>query len=195
MRIITGRAKGLKLIAPTGLDVRPTADRVKESLFNILCMKVLDAKVLDLFAGSGNLGLEAWSRGAKQVVFVDSSKVSIDCLKKNITKAKANSYVKIYLNDAVKSMELLSEKGYVFDIIFCDPPYSNGLEKLVIEGVAKNSLLSKDGILVLEHSKQDILSSFNELVVYRVERYGNTHLTFLKWKFEEEQCEESNLSR
>lgn len=194
MRIITGKAKGLKLTAPAGLDVRPTADRVKESLFNILGNQLFDANVLDLFSGSGNLGLEAYSRGAKKVVFVDSSKLSISFLKKNVTRAKADSYVKIYLNDAVKSIGLLAEQGFVFDIIFCDPPYNKGLEKLIIKELAKSSLLSQDGILVLEHSSKDTLASNAKLVVYRVEKYGNTHLTFLKWDLKEELSEKSNLS-
>lgn len=194
MRIITGKLKGLKLLSPEGLEIRPTTDRVKESLFNILCERLFEAKVLDLFSGSGNLGLEAFSRGAKEVVFVDDSKNSVSCLRKNIAKAKADSYVKIYINDAVKSMDLLLEQGYVFDIIFCDPPYDKGWGDLIVEGICQTGLLAKDGILVLEHSKSENLSYNERLDAFRVAKYGKTHLTFFRWGAKEETSEDSCLS-
>ena len=95
MRIITGKARGLKLTTPKNMDVRPTSDRVKESLFNIIGTKIVGTRVLDLFAGTGNLGLEAWSRGAEKVVFIDESQASLQLVRSNITKAKAEKETKL----------------------------------------------------------------------------------------------------
>ena len=182
MRIIAGKARGLKLFAPDGLSVRPTADRVKESLFNILNLKLIDAYVLDLFSGSGNLGLEAWSRGAKEVICVDMSKNSLNYINRNIEKAKASEYVKIYRSDAIKSIEYFHKEGVLFDIIFCDPPYEKGFLNLVLTQMKKGNILKQEGFLIIESSKNEKYELPDFFECARQEKYGDTIITFIKNK-------------
>ena len=111
MRIITGKARGLKLVTPKNMQVRPTSDRVKESLFNIIGTKIIGAKVLDLFAGTGNLGLEAWSRGAEKIVFVDENPTSLQLVMSNIKKAKAEKETNTIKGSALRVVADLSAKG------------------------------------------------------------------------------------
>lgn len=122
MRIITGKARGLKLTVPKNMDVRPTADRVKESLFNIIGTKIIGARVLDMFAGTGNLGLESWSRGAAAVTFVDESRESLRLVQSNIVKCRAEADVQVLKGSAVNIIEHLHHQGLKFDFAFCDPP-------------------------------------------------------------------------
>ncbi len=178
MRIIAGRAKGLKLAAPAGLEVRPTADRVKESVFNILSTRLMEARVLDLFSGSGNLGLEAWSRGAAEVICVDNDAASLNFIRKNLDKAKAGSQIKIYRSEAAKSIASLYAKKKEFDIIFCDPPYNRGWCDIILKQLKKYNILQKDGILVLEHSKQEEISLPEGMSLLREEKYGETLVAF-----------------
>ncbi|HIU64683.1 MAG TPA: 16S rRNA (guanine(966)-N(2))-methyltransferase RsmD [Candidatus Avacidaminococcus intestinavium] len=184
MRIITGKAKGLKLFTPKDDRVRPTADRVKESIFNIIGTKIHQAVVLDLFGGTGNLGLEAWSRGAEQVVFIDENKNSLALIKKNIAKVGAEKNTKTIKGDALSVLKEFRKKGEKFDFIFADPPYDKGLVKLVIEKIVIEESLEVGGYLVLEHSMHEILplELSVELVVIRQEKYGESIVTFLRWR-------------
>ncbi len=172
MRIISGKYRGLKLAEFEGEDVRPTADRVKESLFNILYGQISGARVLDLFCGSGNLGIESLSRGASFVHFNDKSAASIGLLKKNLAKLKAENY-------AITNYDFsrcLSDSDK-FDIIFIDPPYrlSVGIEAL--ELVSKNQLLSEGGIAVFERDRA-FDSQISGLKKFDERKYGKTFLTF-----------------
>ena len=115
MRIITGRARGLQLTTPKNFDVRPTADRVKESVFNIIGSKIIGTQVLDLFAGTGNLGLESWSRGAEGITFIDESKESLRLVQANITKCKADKDCTVIKGNAVNVIERLYKQGKTFD--------------------------------------------------------------------------------
>lgn len=184
MRIITGKAKGLKLFTPKEDNVRPTADRVKESVFNIIGTKTRDAIILDLFAGTGNLGLEAWSRGAKKVVFVDESRNSILLTCKNIEKVGAEDMVEVIKNDALTALKDLARKGMKFDFIFIDPPYNKGLVKKIIQQVIECQSLVQGGYLVIEHTMHEKIDYGLEphLEEVRRERYGETIVTFLRWQ-------------
>ncbi len=183
MRIITGKARGLKLTTPKNMDVRPTSDRVKESLFNIIGTKIVGTRVLDLFAGTGNLGLEAWSRGAEKVVFIDESQASLQLVRSNITKAKAEKETKVLKGNAVKVIADLVAKGERFDFIFCDPPYNKGLPAQIIEQVAKYDIVAPGGYLVVEHSQHEILPELPiKLEIIRSEKYGETLISFLRCK-------------
>jgi len=183
MRIITGKARGLKLTTPKNMDVRPTSDRVKESLFNIIGTKIVGTRVLDLFAGTGNLGLEAWSRGAEKVVFIDESQASLRLVRSNITKAKAEKETKVLKGNAVKVIADLVAKGERFDFIFCDPPYNKGLPAQIIEQVAKYDIVAPGGYLVVEHSQHEILPELPiKLEIIRSEKYGETLISFLRCK-------------
>lgn len=181
MRIITGKARGLKLTTPKNMDVRPTSDRVKESFFNIIGTKIVGTRVLDLFAGTGNLGLEAWSRGAEKVVFIDESQTSLQLVRSNIAKAKAEKETTVLKGNAVKLIADLSAKGEKFDFIFCDPPYNKGLPALIIEQVAKYDIVLPGGYLIVEHSQHENLPKLPmKLEIIRCEKYGETLISFLR---------------
>ena len=183
MRIITGKARGLKLSTPKNMDVRPTSDRVKESLFNIIGTKIVGTHVLDLFAGTGNLGLEAWSRGAEKVVFIDESQASLQLVRSNIAKAKAEKETTVIKGNAVKVIADLSARGERFDFIFCDPPYNKGLPAQIIEQVAKYDIVISGGYLIVEHSQHESLSELPlKLEIIRSEKYGETLISFLRCK-------------
>ena len=183
MRIITGKARGLKLVTPKDYNVRPTADRIKESLFNILSGKMRAAKVLDAFAGTGNLGLEAWSRGAEQVVFVDENSTSLKLVETNIAKARAEKETKIIKGNILNVMDTLSKKGQEFDIIFSDPPYNKGLNEKIYKKLLTNKLLKAGGILVLEHSAAENPELYiGEKEQIRRQKYGDTVISLIIWK-------------
>ncbi|MDF2635353.1 MAG: methyltransferase [Pelosinus sp.] len=180
MRIITGSAKGIKLDAPRGLGTRPTTDRVKESVFNILGDIVIDAHVLDIFAGTGNLGLEALSRGAIEAVFIDNSIDSITIIKENARRTRLIEQTEIYKNDVIRALDRFVETSRSFDLIFCDPPYNKGLVEIVLKKIENTSLLKPQGILVIEHSKHEkITDQWSNLQLRRVEKYGETLISFL----------------
>ncbi|MDY6086557.1 MAG: 16S rRNA (guanine(966)-N(2))-methyltransferase RsmD [Succiniclasticum sp.] len=181
MRIITGKARGLRLNVPKNYDVRPTADRVKESLFNILGNKVNGAQVLDLFAGSGNLGLEAWSRGAAGIQFVDNNRASLRLVESNITKCRAEAECTVLQCDAPTAIARLYKKGRRFDLIFADPPYNKELLQKVLANLAEYPVLAEGGRLIMEHSAHDEAETAlpPEYVIFRRQKYGETCLSFV----------------
>lgn len=159
MRVITGKARGMKLMAPEGMDTRPTSDRVKEALFSIIQFETEGARVLDLYAGTGQLGIEAVSRGASFCVFIDSSRTSIDSIKSNLVKTGFLPQARVAVMDALAFLRSTQE---VFDIILLDPPYAvKGLND-VLALAAKR--LKPSGVLVCETAKKtetpDILEGF-----------------------------------
>jgi len=183
MRIITGSAKGTKLKAPAGIDTRPTADRVKESVFNILGDIVIDARVLDIFAGTGNLGLEALSRGAKTSVFIDNSNESIAIIKENANHTKLVQYTEIYKNDVLRALDRLVQDERSFDLLFCDPPYKQGFIQVVLEKLDNNPIMALGGVIVIEHSRHEkIADEWEHLQLKRTERYGTTLISFLLYQ-------------
>ena len=182
MRIITGKARGLQLTVPKTYDVRPTADRVKESVFNIIGSKIIGARVLDLFAGTGNLGLESWSRGASAVTFIDESKESLRLVRSNIAKCRADEDCTVLKGSAPSVAERLAVSGELFDIAFCDPPYNKGWVQQIVELLGRRPFLQDGGYLVVERSAHDELGALPagcELV--RSQRYGETIVDFIKW--------------
>ena len=183
MRIITGKARGLHLNVPKNYDVRPTADRVKESLFNIIGSKAVGAAVLDLFAGSGNLGLESWSRGARFVQFVDNNRTSLQLTDGNIRKCRAEC--KVLKHDAEAAVDLLYKQGQRFDLIFVDPPYNKGWVQKILSKLAKFPLLAENGWLVAEHSAHDDITGAvpEGYEIFRSQQYGETVLSFIKRSF------------
>lgn len=183
MRIITGKARGLKLVTPKNYLVRPTADRVKEALFNIIQSRIPGSTVLDAFAGTGNLGLEAWSRGAEQIVYFDKSRESLKLVKANVEKARAREQVTLIHTDAVNGMAMMSRQGKVFDVIFSDPPYNKGLNRKVVEALEKWPVLKAGGLLVLEHSlEEDPADYLPQGTEFRQEKYGDTKISLIVWK-------------
>ncbi|WP_245692299.1 16S rRNA (guanine(966)-N(2))-methyltransferase RsmD [Sporomusa acidovorans] len=188
MRIITGIAKGIKLKVPRGLDVRPTADRVKESIFNILANLELpngrnalaEATVLDLFAGTGNLGLESLSRGAAHTLFVDHSLASLAAVKENINHANFCKMAEVRRGDSLKVLDALNKSGRLFTLVFVDPPYNRGLVNTALQKLDMSDVVEHGGVIVVEHSKHEqINTDWHYLKLVRSERYGETLVAFL----------------
>ena len=174
MRIISGKYRGMNLAEFKGMEIRPTADRVKESLFNILAGRIAGARALDLFCGSGNLGIECLSRGADFVHFNDISKDSIAVLKKNLSRLTESNYTATCLN-----FSLCLSKVSGFDLIFIDPPYKEEFGTEALKIIAKGNILNGDGIAVYERDR-----SFSDevagLELYDERKYGKTYLSFFK---------------
>ena len=180
MRIISGKARGTKLFTLDGLNTRPTLDRVKEPLFSIIQEYVLDSDVLDLFAGSGALGLESLSRGAKSAILCDNSKEAVDIIYKNITKTKLNA--EVINNDFVKTLKRLD--GRQFDIIFLDPPYETNHLEEAINKILELNLLKENGLIIAETDNQEKVEKIKKLdiTISDIRKYGRVILIFLNRK-------------
>lgn len=173
MRVITGTARGRKLKTPVGKDVRPTTDMVKEAIFSILHNDLPESRVLDLFAGSGQLGIEALSRGAKSATFIDENRESIACIKENLQHTGLFEQSSVALMDA---LSFLKRGGKEFDIIFLDPPYKKGILEEALP-LALNILAPK-GVAVCETDKNEVLPTGNEIFqIHKEYRYGKIKLT------------------
>ena len=182
MRVITGSARGRKLKAPEGNDVRPTSDLVREAIYSIIQFDVPGADVLDLFAGSGQLGIEALSRGANHCVFVDKSAASLALCRENVMACGFVKQSRIVSSDSFDYL-LTAKKG--FDIALLDPPYSNGLIERVMERLPQK--INAGGIVVCEHEQELTLpESFGELIMHKRYKYGKIALTVYKKPAEEE---------
>ena len=181
MRVISGTARGTKLNSIESISTRPTLDRVKEALFNIIQTHLQDSNVLDLFAGSGALGIECLSRGAKHCTFCDKSYDAIKMLKQNLQKTKFETVSTIFVDDYKKCLQKLYRNK--FDIIFIDPPYKLDIAVNSIKLILEYDILAKDGIIVLETDEEEReieeLENIN-LEVYDVRKYGRVKLIFLR---------------
>lgn len=177
MRIIAGIRKGLKLSAPDGMGTRPTTDRVKESVFNIIQMHLPAERVLDLFAGSGALGIEALSRRSLYCVFVEHDRRAYDVALQNITAAKFRDNSELRFSD---SLTYLDSNPAPFDIIFLDPPYNKGLLAVVLDKISQGKLLKEDGIIVVEAEKGGEPAEHPDFEIHKCVSYGKTVITILK---------------
>lgn len=180
MRIISGKARGTKLFTLEGLDTRPTLDRVKESLFNIINHRIYASFVLDLFSGSGAIGLEFASRGAKEVILCDASKNAINIIKKNIEKTHLEEIVELYNLDFKKLLEEV--KGKKFDLIYLDPPYKTDYIKESIEIIKKYNIKSEDGLIIAETDETEkIENQLKDLDINIIDKrkYGRANLFFI----------------
>ena len=183
LRIISGKARGTKLNTLEGIETRPTLDRVKESLFNILQNRIYDSKILDLFAGSGAIGLELLSRGAKEAILCDNSYKAVQIIKENVIKTHFEDKTKIINNDYKNTLDTL--KNEKFDIIFLDPPYESQFDIQAIKIIIDNDMLSKEGIIILEtdneKEKKEMIDKL-DINVYDLRSYGRVSLFFLNRK-------------
>lgn len=174
MRIISGIRRGHKLLEFEGGDIRPTTDRVKESIFNLIQTYVADASVLDMFCGSGALSFEALSRGAERAVCLDADKRSVEVIKKNASDLRFEDKCKI-IN--CSCFDYMKKAGEGFDIIFLDPPYNKGYIEPVLAGIVENELLNDGGIAVLESDNTDYRDEPDGLTRIKQRRYGRTYIT------------------
>ncbi len=173
MRVITGKARGMKLTTLEGEDVRPTTDMVKEAIFSIIQFDVPGSQVLDLFAGSGQLGIEALSREAAFCTFVDKSKDSIETVKSNLSHCKLTDYSRIENIDSLNFLKLTSQH---FDIVFLDPPYRQGLIEKAMPLLERN--LNEGAVVVCEHERELLLpNEFSSLKLRKHYRYGKIMLS------------------
>lgn len=180
MRIISGSARGTKLYTLEGLETRPTLDRVKESIFNIIQDRIYDSNVLDLFSGSGAIGLEFASRGAKKVILNDFSKKAIEVIQKNIEKTHCEKIVKLYNSDFKEV--ILKEKDNRFDIIYLDPPYKTDHIKEAIELIQKYNIINDNGIIIAETDEPErIEQQLKDLNIKEINKrkYGRASLFFI----------------
>ena len=160
MRVIAGSCRSLPLVAPTGDDTRPTTDRIKETLFNMIQAEVPECVFYDFFAGSGGIGIEALSRGAKHAYFVENGKQALECIKKNLNFTKLADKATIINRDALSAIPFLTEKA---DIIFMDPPYSLGNEAMVCRMLLNSCCLKEDTLIIIEASLDRDFSDITDL--------------------------------
>ncbi len=181
MRIISGKYKGHSLVSFQADHIRPTTDRVKESLFNMIQGYVEEAKVLDLFSGTGNLGLEALSRGAQQVVFVEKNRKSIEILKKNLQKLKITEGFQIITTDVIDYLQ--SYKGEPFDVILADPPFTEEMAHEVMEAADQSEVFGEHSVMTIESARREkILEDYPHLTRYNHREFGDKILSFFKKK-------------
>ena len=180
MRIISGLCKGRKLYTAEGTHIRPTGDKVKGAVFSMIGEYLEDALVLDLFAGTGNLGLEALSRGARKSYFCDNSPMSIRLLKMNISMCSMTDKSEVFFCDFERALGRIKEK---LDIIFLDPPYDKDLYLPSLELVRDSELLEQRGVIVTEYEKDskmpEAVPGFDKLLE---RRYGRTHIALFGWR-------------
>jgi 16S rRNA (guanine966-N2)-methyltransferase len=178
MRVIAGQYRGMRLRSPKGRGTRPTADRVKESLFNRLGARVPEATVLDLFAGSGQLGIEALSRGARAAVFVEADRAARQALEANLAHTGCRERARVLGLDALAALERLAREGAVFDLVFADPPYRQGWVARLLAAPSLRSVVGPGGLVVVEHEAGLALPP-GWRVVNR-SRYGGTEVSLLE---------------
>lgn len=181
MRVISGTAKGRRLFAPKSMAIRPTSDRVKESIFNIVGNVVDHANVLDIFAGTGALGIEALSRGAKEAYFIDSSNEAINLINKNLQATGLKDSATVIRSEAEKALKRLAKEEVDFGLIFLDPPYRISVSFLnAILFMLASQLLSPDGLLVFEHDAKAQVIEVEGLKIESTRTYGDTAVTFYR---------------
>lgn len=178
MRVIAGKARRLPLKAVPGQNTRPTTDRIKETLFNMLQNDLYDIRFLDLFSGSGGIGIEAISRGAREAVFVEHNRQALECIRENLRFTRLEGQARVMGMDVMTALSRL-EKEAPFQIIFMDPPYGQGWEMRVLDTLAGSRIADQDTLLIVEASLETDFSYLPELgyrVVKRKEYKTNTHM-------------------
>ena len=179
MRVISGTVRGSVLSCPETDGLRPTTDRVKENIFNLIQYEILNKRVLDLFAGSGAMGIEALSRGAKYCVFSDNSSESVSAVKANVKKTRMEDKCGIYKDDFESVISRETDK---FDLVFLDPPYHKGYVSKAIEKLISRKLLSENALIVAETDGDEEPGEFKELEIRTVRKYGRVKITVYQTK-------------
>jgi len=183
LRIIAGKARGHKLIPPATMETRPTLDRVKEAMFSSIQSYIQEALVLDVFAGTGSLGLEAASRGANEVYLFDKSSATFPLLKQNVESLKFQEFCFPINIDAYAGMKQLASKGKKFDLIFIDPPYCKEMIPETLKIVKEHEMLVEDGIIVTKiDSIETIYEGYEDIKLTKSKKYGNTTVCYYKYE-------------
>lgn len=181
MRVISGKVKGSRLIAPNNMNVRPTTDRIKEAIFSSIQGYIEGSTVLDLFAGTGSLGIEALSRGASKVYFADNSKDSIAIINENLMKTKLEQQSEVLFMDAKLAMNKIAREGVELDVVFLDPPYGKDILESIMTELIDSKLVKNDTIIITEHEKdislKDKMKSFYK---FKEKKYGKIIISFFK---------------
>lgn len=181
MRVISGKLKGRRLTAPAGMATRPTTDRTRESLFNILAGSIQDRRVLDLFAGTGALGIEAISRGASSAVFVDQAKAALAAIRRNVRDLGLVARTRIIHWDIRKNLNCLASVPQAFDLVFMDPPYETNTVAPALTALVSSGALAPAACVVIEHSaREPILHTEVTLALVDQRRFGKTLVSFMK---------------
>jgi len=180
LRVISGNLKGRRLFSVKGLSLRPTSDRVKEAIFDILQDCFQGQKVLDLFAGTGALGIEALSRGARRAFFVEGSARSRSALRKNIENCHLEEKAEVLGREVYAGINLLEARGESFELIFLDPPYGKGLARRTLESLSRSSIVAAGALIVAEHSPSELLEAIPPLKKVDWRRYGSTQVSFFR---------------
>lgn len=173
MKVISGTLKGRNIKGYNIDGTRPTMDRVKESLFGMIQDNIKESTVLDLFSGSGNLGIEAISNGANFCYFIDNNKEAIQTIKENTTNLNINSKSRIILSDWKKSLNDFANQNIKFDLIFVDPPYDYDVYEKILNKVSTLNLLNDNGLIILEHRNLKLPNTYLNLTLYKERNYGN----------------------
>lgn len=183
MRIIAGENRGKKLKTVPGLKTRPTADRVKEAVFSSIEDRLYGSRVLDVFSGTGNIALEAVSRGAAEAVLLEKDMDALQVIQENVAACRQQMRCNIMRGDSFASMNLLHQKGKQFDIIYVDPPYQGGLYEEVLKNIASKELLAPGGLILLECAKNTSISIENSIFfIYKEKCYGDTCVRYVQRK-------------
>jgi len=182
LRIISGELKGKRLFSPKGIKIRPTADRIRENIFNILSSRIINSVVLDLFAGTGALGIEALSRGASFAIFMDTDKDALSVIEKNVAACRLQGRIKIIRADIVKNNIAPNNRLPPVNLVFMDPPYNKNLIKPALINLSSSRFLQKNSLIIIEHALEETLPGF--FLKYKISdqrRYGKTLVSFLDY--------------
>jgi len=183
LRIIAGKARGRKLISPATMETRPTLDRVKEAMFSSIQSYIPEAVVVDVFSGTGSLGLEAASRGAREVYLFDKSSVTFPLLKQNVENLKFQDFCFPINTDSYAGLKQLSSQGKKFNIIFIDPPYCKEMIPEAMKIVKENEMLKEDGIIVTKiDTIEAIYDGYENIKLTKSKKYGNTTVCYYKYE-------------
>ena len=181
MRVISGTLKGRRLIAPDGRATRPTADRIKESVFNILAGSLIDRRVLDLYAGTGALGIEALSRGAASAVFIDQAKTALAALRRNLVSLKLEDRARIIRWNILNNLNCLAAIDQQPDLVFMDPPYEANAVAPTLTALVSCGALAPGALIVIEHSVRETFTPpFDRLRLSDQRRFGKTLVSFVE---------------
>jgi len=181
VKIIAGALKGRRLVTPRGETTRPTADQVRIALMDTLTPRLPDARVLDLFAGAGGVGLEALSRGAAHVTFVERDARAVAALRENVTALGVAALTRVRRGDVLRELAALYGAGERFDIVFLDPPYDTDLVGTTLSSLGGGGLLLPEGLVVAQHfTKRAPAAALGALGAFRTRRFGETTLTFYR---------------